>query len=114
MKIQPATEENIKKAAAIVRMGGVVIYPTETVYGLGCTPQIPEAAKRVCFLKGRADKPLPIACSDTEEARRIVEFNPANNEILCRVNDFPMVHLSNYEALTVNGTFRGTVNFLNR
>lgn len=77
MKIQPATEENIKKAAAMIRVGGVVVYPTETVYGIGCAPQIPEAAKRVCFIKGRADKPLPLACSDTEEARRIAEFNPA-------------------------------------
>jgi len=77
MKIQPATEENIKKAAAMIRVGGVVVYPTETVYGIGCAPQIPEAAKRICFIKGRADKPLPLACSDTEEARRIVEFSPA-------------------------------------
>ncbi len=77
MKILGATDENIRKAAAVVKAGGVVIYPTETVYGLGCAPQIPEAAKRVCLIKGRADKPLPIACSDVEEARRIVDFNPA-------------------------------------
>lgn len=77
MKIQPATDENIRKAAALVRMGGVVVYPTETVYGIGCAPQIPEAAKRICLIKGRAEKPLPLACSDLEEARRIAEFNPA-------------------------------------
>ena len=77
MKILEATDDAIKEAAAVIRAGGVVVYPTETVYGLGCAPQIPEAAKRLCFIKGRADKPLPLVCSDMEAARRIVEFNPA-------------------------------------
>ena len=77
MKVLPATEENIKKASDMVRTGGVVIYPTETVYGLGCAPQITGAAKRVCEIKGRADKPLPLACSSLTVARKVVEFNPA-------------------------------------
>ena len=77
MKILEATDEAIREAAVIIRNGGVVIYPTETVYGLGCAPQIPEATKRLCLIKGRADKPLPLVCSDKEAARRIVEFNPA-------------------------------------
>ena len=44
-------------------------------------------------------------------AFRIVEFNPANNEILCRIEGFPMVKLNNYEDMTINGTFRGTISF---
>ena len=69
MKVLPATAENIQRAAVIVRNGGVVVYPTETVYGLGCVPKIPEATKRICIIKGRSDKPLPIACADTDCAR---------------------------------------------
>ena len=91
MKILGATDENIRKASAVVKAGGVVIYPTETVYGLGCAPQIPEAAKRVCFIKGRADKPLPIACSDAEAARRIVEFNPAAERLAERFWPGPLM-----------------------
>ncbi|TEU10084.1 hypothetical protein E3J20_04830, partial [Candidatus Bathyarchaeota archaeon] len=49
MKILEATDDAIKEAAVVIRAGGVVIYPTETVYGLGCAPQIPEAAKRLCL-----------------------------------------------------------------
>lgn len=75
MKVLPATEENIKKAAEVIRTGGTVVYPTETVYGLGCTPQINDAAMRVCEIKGRADKPLPLACSSLTVARKVVEFN---------------------------------------
>lgn len=76
MKPRPATPENLEKAAEIIRNGGVVIYPTETVYGIGCDPANSEAARRVCENKGRDGKPLPLICSDADEARRIVEFNP--------------------------------------
>jgi len=76
MEIVEASEENIGKAAVIIGLGGVVIYPTDTVYGLGCDPANVDATRRVCEIKGRADKPLPLACSDVEAAKRIVEFNP--------------------------------------
>ena len=46
-------------AAAAVQQGGVVLYPTETVYGLGCDPREAGAVARVRRLKGRdADKPM--------------------------------------------------------
>jgi L-threonylcarbamoyladenylate synthase len=76
MKVLSATEENIKTASEIVRTGGVIVYPTETVYGIGCAPQIESAARRICEIKGRADKPLPLACSSLSVARKVVEFNP--------------------------------------
>jgi L-threonylcarbamoyladenylate synthase len=77
MKPLPATPENLEKAAEIIRNGGVVIYPTETVYGIGCNPADPAAAQRVCGNKGRDGKPLPLISSDADEARRIVQFTPA-------------------------------------
>ena len=91
MKVLPATDENIKKAAAIIRMGGVVVYPTETVYGIGCAPLIPDAAKRICSVKGRADKPLPLACSNLEAAGKIVEFNPAAERLAERFWPGPLM-----------------------
>jgi L-threonylcarbamoyladenylate synthase len=52
----PAT---LPDAAAAVQRGGVVLYPTETVYGLGCDPRIEPAVDRIRRLKGRdADKPM--------------------------------------------------------
>lgn len=49
----------VTRAAAIVRAGGVIVYPTETVYGLGCDPANAEAVARVRAIKGRdADKPM--------------------------------------------------------
>jgi len=77
MKILEPDEQGLREAAAVIRAGGVVIYPTETVYGLGCNPGDPDAARRVCEIKERADKPLPLICSDAKVAKRVVEFNDA-------------------------------------
>lgn len=44
----------LRLAATIVRAGGVIAYPTEGVYGLGCRPDAASAVARVITLKGRA------------------------------------------------------------
>jgi L-threonylcarbamoyladenylate synthase len=91
MSIKPATDEAIRMAAAIVKAGGVVIYPTETVYGLGCDPANPDASRRVCELKERADKPLPLICADMDAARKVVEFNPQAEKLVERFWPGPLM-----------------------
>ena len=91
MEILQATEDAIRKAAAILRMGGVVIYPTDTVYGLGCNPAETGAAQRICKIKGRADKPLPLACADMETARRVVKFTPVAERVAARFWPGPLM-----------------------
>jgi L-threonylcarbamoyladenylate synthase len=83
MKLVSADEQGLKTAARSILTGGVVIYPTETVYGLGALPSDPDATKRICEIKGRADKPMPLICSDIEKARKVVQFNTAA-EILAK------------------------------
>ena len=62
----------VREAAEIVRAGGLIIYPTDTVYGLGCDPLNEEAVRRVFLAKGRGfDKPLPVLASDMRQAERI-------------------------------------------
>jgi len=75
MQIVNADEQGLRTAAASFLTGGVVVYPTETVYGLGALPSNPDATKRICEIKGRADKPLPLICSDIDNSRKIVTFN---------------------------------------
>jgi L-threonylcarbamoyladenylate synthase len=49
----------VARAAAVVRAGGVLVYPTETVYGIGCDPADAAAVARVRAVKGRdARKPM--------------------------------------------------------
>jgi L-threonylcarbamoyladenylate synthase len=84
MKILEANDEAIKAAGFLLKEGGVIVYPTETVYGLGCVPSDTDAAQRVCEIKKRADKPLPLICSDIEAARKIVEMSSAAERLAAR------------------------------
>lgn len=55
----------ISKAAEILAAGGLVIYPTDTVYGLGCSIEDKNAIERIHLIKRqRADKPFSFVCSD--------------------------------------------------
>jgi L-threonylcarbamoyladenylate synthase len=45
----------INKALEVVRKGGVILYPTDTVWGLGCDAKQPEAIKKIYNIKKRAD-----------------------------------------------------------
>ena len=56
------SDEDLDRAGGACRRGDCVVYPTETVYGLGADALDPEAAERVFDLKGRArDKPVSLA-----------------------------------------------------
>ncbi|HHX87684.1 MAG TPA: threonylcarbamoyl-AMP synthase [Firmicutes bacterium] len=71
------------KAAAILSRGGLVAFPTETVYGLGATiDQIP-TINRIFAVKGRpADNPLIVHISDREQLDRVVSYIPPAAECL--------------------------------
>lgn len=66
----------IERAAAILRGGGLVAFPTETVYGLGANALNAAAVSRIFAAKGRpADNPLIVHIPDVQEARRYGEWN---------------------------------------
>ncbi len=60
-------EESCHLAAEILRSGGVVILPTDTVYGVACHPDFPVALERIRAMKGRdADKPFQLLAASVE------------------------------------------------
>ena len=66
------TPEDLKKAANIIRKGGLVAFPTETVYGLGGDAFDPTASKRIYAAKGRpSDNPLIVHIADLSEITRV-------------------------------------------
>jgi len=76
----------IEQAAGVLRLGGLVAFPTETVYGLGANALNPEAIARIFATKGRpAYNPLIAHCASTDAARRIVSRWPEEAEILASV-----------------------------
>jgi len=84
MRILIATEDNILTASRIVTGGGLVAYPTDTVYGLGCDPFNMEAVTRVFKVKGERDKPLPILASDVESIKRIAFLSETARRVAAR------------------------------
>ena len=66
----------LKKAVAILKHGGLVVYPTETAYALGCDPENAGAMKKLFSLKKRdASKPLPMIAASLSMARRFVKLD---------------------------------------
>ena len=59
---------NIKKASAILNQGGVIAYPTEAVFGLGCDPMNAQAVAKLLHLKKRTiEKGLILVAADYEQ-----------------------------------------------
>ncbi|MXY96645.1 MAG: threonylcarbamoyl-AMP synthase [Gemmatimonadetes bacterium] len=68
----------LQEAAGIVRDGGLVAFPTETVYGLGADGTNPSAIRRVYEAKGRdASKPILVLVSHRKDLARLVRCIPA-------------------------------------
>ena len=59
-------EEDIKKAVEVLREGGVILYPTDTVWGIGCDATNAEAVKRVYDIKQRDDSKALICLVDSD------------------------------------------------
>src|SRR5512147_38790 len=66
----------LKDAAGVLKSGGLVVYPTETAYALGCDPKNPKAVKRLFSMKGRdASKPLPMIAAAPAMAKRFLKLD---------------------------------------
>lgn len=68
------TAGSIDRAATVVREGGIVVYPTDTVYGLGCNPFDESAVARLANLKQRTKDNLPVLVSNLGKARLLGSF----------------------------------------
>jgi len=79
------TERDIEKAAQILRSGGLVVFPTETVYGLGANALDAAAVRKIYALKGRpATSPLIVHVGSIEQARELAAEWPEEAERLAR------------------------------
>ena len=66
----------LKKAAAVLKSGGLVVYPTETAYALGCDPKSAKAVKRLFSVKKRdMSKPLPMIAASVAMAKRFLKLD---------------------------------------
>jgi L-threonylcarbamoyladenylate synthase len=74
MEIVRGDEAGLARAALIVRGGGLVVYPTETLYGLGAAALDDAAVERLLEVKGRGtDQPVPVLVADRTMLLRLVQ-----------------------------------------
>ena len=62
----PIYDKDIKAAVEVMRQGGVILYPTDTVWGIGCDATNPEAVEKVFKIKHREDSKALICLVDSE------------------------------------------------
>jgi len=88
-KTRPVTitaSSPLDEAAAVVKRGGIIVYPTETFYALGADPFNPQAIKRLYLLKGRpASMPISVIVGDAAMLGRITpEVTPLARSLMER------------------------------
>ena len=84
-------KEEIQKALEVLRKAGVILYPTDTVWGIGCDATDPEAVAKIYKIKRRSDsKSLVLLASDMDMISRYVKEVPEMAIQLVEVNDKPM------------------------
>jgi L-threonylcarbamoyladenylate synthase len=83
--------EDIAQALKVLREGGVILYPTDTIWGLGCDPSNDEAVKRIFRIKSRTDSKSLIILVNSEAMleRYVSEIPDAAMEIIS-VSDQPI------------------------
>lgn len=81
----------IDAAVKVLKEGGIIIYPTDTVWGIGCDATNEKAVEKVYELKRRADsKSLIVLAANTDMVCRYVKEMPEIVISLIEVNDKPM------------------------
>ena len=76
------TDSDIKVGIKKIKDGGIVVFPTDTVYGIGCDPYNKKAVSRLYEIKKREKtKPFPVLGISKMELEKIAEFNTMEEKI---------------------------------
>ena len=96
--------EQIEAAVKVLKEGGVILYPTDTIWGIGCDATNAEAVEKVFKIKNRADsKSLIVLAEYLDMVARFVKEVPEIAINLVEVNDKPMTIIyPNAEQLAAN------------
>lgn len=89
--MKPTVDEVLKQALDVLRNGGIIVYPTDTIWGIGCDATNPAAVRKVYEIKKRSDsKALVLLAANLDMVARYVKVIPPIAVDLVEVNDKPM------------------------
>lgn len=91
-------KEDLQEALRVLRAGGIILYPTDTVWGIGCDATNPEAVKRIYALKRREDSKSMLVLLDSAAKLDYYADVPETAETLLETTNEPM---ENTKPLTI-------------
>ena len=65
-RLSPESKEDIRRAVEVINKGGIILYPTDTIWGLGCDATNADAVRRIYEIKQRTDAKALISLVDSE------------------------------------------------
>ena len=75
-------DEGIEKTNQIIKQGGIAVFPTDTVYGIGCDPYNEKSVEKIYEIKSRdITKPFPILTHSIETASKICHMDKFSKKI---------------------------------
>lgn len=75
-------KKDITTCISIIKQGAVVVFPTDTVYGIGCDPYNEEAIERIFRIKRRSKtKPLPILTHNIKSVKKIIKLDKIGSKL---------------------------------
>ena len=76
-------DEGIKKTSQIIEKGGIVVFPTDTVYGMGCNPYNENSVKKIYEIKSRTElKSLPVLAYSLDVVKEIALIDKFTEKII--------------------------------
>ncbi|MBQ8540224.1 MAG: threonylcarbamoyl-AMP synthase [Clostridia bacterium] len=130
IKVDPASpdEAALREAAECIKKGGLVAFPTETVYGLGADSFNESAVKKIYIAKGRpSDNPLISHIAHIDDALKLAEYVPEDAKklmeaywggpltiILKRRGDVPMIVSAGLDTVSIRMPSHSVANMLIR
>ena len=108
-----ASDFSIRHAASIIRRGGVIAYPTDTIYGLGCDPYDPYAVEQINTIKKRSseksyillaahiDQIRPLVQLSKEQEKTITQNTQPTSWIINASNNAPRWLIDKHHTLTI-------------
>lgn len=75
--------EGISQAVQVIKQGGVAVFPTDTVYGIGCDPYNKRSVEKIYKIKARdISKSVPVLTYSEETAAKIADFDETTKKIV--------------------------------
>jgi len=81
IKLSLTDINKILELGEMIKKGGVIVYPTDTVYGIGGNPFLEDVVIRIKNIKQREEKAMPILVSSLEKAKEMAYFNDLSLKI---------------------------------